>query len=374
MVLCPRHLAVESTFRGSLRLVHPGRKLEDLDYTCMWDWIDAHRDGATLSDVGRELSINRPRAHQVWKAIQDKLVKQMGPDWADKLSASKGGGMADEEKLEESRARYPIHPAAGIMPLLEGAAFDALVEDIRIHGQRERIVLFEDQIIDGRNRYLACKKLGIEPKFTTWDGRGSDPVEYVLSLNLKRRHLNESQRAIVAANLSKFFEEEARQRRLAALKHGDAAPVTADPQERGESAAKAAVLLSVSTRVVYCGRKVKSEGVPELPGAVMRREVAVTAAAEIATLPPEQQRQALAGVRGPSEPTGARMRRADARMVRGHLIRARAALSDLFRAVCHREVDDAMGSASAVAAIMQATLRKLRRIQRESAVRGEVSA
>ena len=41
---------------------------------------------------------------------------------------------------------------------------------------------------------------GIEPTFTVYTG--DDPVAYVVSLNLRRRHLNESQRAVVAATLA----------------------------------------------------------------------------------------------------------------------------------------------------------------------------
>ena len=94
---------------------------------------------------------------------------------------------------------YEFHELANIFPLLEGKLFDELVEDIRESGQEQAIVLFEGKILDGRNLYRACEEAGIEPRFTEFSG--GDPVRYVISLNLRRRHLDESQRAVCAARL-----------------------------------------------------------------------------------------------------------------------------------------------------------------------------
>ena len=93
------------------------------------------------------------------------------------------------------------HPAAEIFPRMPDPEFQALKADIEANGLREPIAVFKRQILDGRHRHRACIDLGIKPQTWEWDGEG-DPVAYVISLNLHRRHLNESQRAMVAVKIA----------------------------------------------------------------------------------------------------------------------------------------------------------------------------
>jgi hypothetical protein len=51
---------------------------------------------------------------------------------------------------------YESHPAADLFPMMTDAEPDALGEDMLQHGQREPIILYHGQILDGRNRYRAC--------------------------------------------------------------------------------------------------------------------------------------------------------------------------------------------------------------------------
>lgn len=93
------------------------------------------------------------------------------------------------------------HEYANIFPMMAGAELDALAESIR-HGYDESmpIVLLDGKILDGRNRYKACQMANVPPVFTAYDG--DDPLEFVIRHNLTRRHLNETQRAGVAAKLA----------------------------------------------------------------------------------------------------------------------------------------------------------------------------
>ena len=54
--------------------------------------------------------------------------------------------------------------------------------------------------VDGRNRLKACEIAGIDPQFEIYEG--SNPVGFIISSNLKRRQLNESQRALIATRLA----------------------------------------------------------------------------------------------------------------------------------------------------------------------------
>ena len=176
-----------------------------------------------------------------------------------------------------------FHEVANIFPLMDlGEVFEEFKADIEANGLREPIWLYEGKIIDGRNRYNACMAVGVEPVYKTWVGNEVDLVPFVVSLNLHRRHLDESQRAMVGA-------------RLADMKRGDNQHVRILTTSQSESAK----LLNVSRLSVNLAKKVQSQGVPELQTAVESGSVAVSTASEITTLPPEEQIELVA--RGEAE-------------------------------------------------------------------------
>ena len=175
---------------------------------------------------------------------------------------------------------YPLHPAAELFPVMDEAAFAALVADIAAHGQREPILILDGQVIDGRHRLRACEQLGLEPLVRQVSADDGDPFGLVVSLNLHRRHLTESQRAMVAA-------------RLETLSHGQRADACRDANLHVCSRGHAAQALSVSGRSVAHAAKVQTLGVEELVRAVDHGDLSVSMAANLARLPPETQREVL---------------------------------------------------------------------------------
>src|SRR6516165_1828725 len=86
-----------------------------------------------------------------------------------------------------------FHPLADMFPLMEGADFDALVADIKANGLQVDIACYEGMILDGRNRYRACLAANVVPTFDDVDCFVRDPVAYVISANIRRRHLTAEQ-------------------------------------------------------------------------------------------------------------------------------------------------------------------------------------
>jgi ParB-like chromosome segregation protein Spo0J len=131
-------------------------------------------------------------------------------------------------------ADLKFHPLAGIFPLMEGAEFDELVADIKAHGLREPIVLYEGLILDGRNRYRACIKAGVEPSFVPLN---DDPAGYVISANIRRRHLTPEDKIKYLAQLVAAQPEKSD--RLLAKETGVSHPTIAKARRAAEATGKA---------------------------------------------------------------------------------------------------------------------------------------
>lgn len=174
---------------------------------------------------------------------------------------------------------YEYHELANLFPLMDESQYSDLVADIKENGLIESIILYEGKILDGRNRYNACNDAGVEPSFVEYEGE--DALSYVISLNLNRRHLNESQRAMIGA-------------KLANMKSGTRTDLTSDQLVLGLSNKDASEKLNVGLGSIKRAKQVQKEGIEDLQKSVEAGRVSVSAASDIATLDKAEQEVVVA--------------------------------------------------------------------------------
>ncbi len=293
----------------------------------------------------------------------------------------------------------PFHPYAELFPLMHGRDFQELVDSIRETGHLvEDIVLHQGRVLDGRNRFRACRSAGVAPTFTVFgwpknlplpdfvvkaclacrmltaeqmgrlplglvdvdrsfpvDGIAGDALAFVVAKNLPRRHLDESQRALIAAKVANMRQGARTDLRRSAepVWPRGTGTIVPDPAgagdvqaERGAEApaeptpgiplpgagrsgtevpeppanlpevsqAEAADRLGVSERSLRTAKRVLEEGAPELVAAVEAGQASIAAAATIAALPKDEQVELLKKVA--AEPDGRRALKEAAKQVR----------------------------------------------------------
>lgn len=160
-------------------------------------------------------------------------------------------------------AHLNAHPIANLFPMMSDAELNDLADDIGRNGQIVPIVIYSDQIVDGRNRWRACEIASVTPWTTEYDGLAGDIPAFIVSANLKRRHLDESQRAMIAA-------------KIANLPHGGDRSKSSNDDLNREQAAK---LMNVGTASVDRAKSVINYGDDALIEEVERGEKSVSAAA-----------------------------------------------------------------------------------------------
>lgn len=146
--------------------------------------------------------------------------------------------------------KYEPHELANLFPMMNAEEMHALITDMRENGfdASSPIITYKGTILDGRNRYAAAQVAKVEPAFFEYEG--SDLLSFVLSKNLHRRHLNETQRAGVAS-------------KLANMQQGERTDLQPSANLQKVSIEEAAELLNVSPRTVATFRAVEKNA-PEL--------------------------------------------------------------------------------------------------------------
>lgn len=182
------------------------------------------------------------------------------------------------------------HEYANAFPMMSPFEMTDLVESIKENGLRNAIMVYEGKILDGRNRFEACREAGVDPRFETFDGTLEEAFKYVKDSNLMRRNMSDEQRGFTVAKLAK-------------LKPGsnqsdiklNCEPVSATRANLGsdKTIAELAKEIKVNPAMARRARAVLASGISTLEPAVVSGKVTMTAAEQIAKLSPQNQSKAV---------------------------------------------------------------------------------
>jgi hypothetical protein len=147
---------------------------------------------------------------------------------------------------------YQPHEVANLFPMLSEDELTALSEDIKAHGLLVPITIYEGKTLDGRNRYKAARSVGYQFKPYDFKERYGvrNPRAFVISANIRRRHLSTKRKQELLAELIKDDPTQS-DRKIAATANVDNKTVAAvrnELEQREE-------IPHVETRTDSSGRK-----------------------------------------------------------------------------------------------------------------------
>ena len=173
------------------------------------------------------------------------------------------------------KGNLDIHPIAKLIPEMDNDEYEALKADISGVGIINSIVIYEGMVLDGRHRYNISKELAIDIYARDFD-ESMDPVEYVVSENVRRRHLSKSQQAMIAAAVMDYLVEDAKKRQKKAGEdtHGhrhqdenlqvvETLPQAVKEEPSKKAREQAGKLFNVSGRTVGDAQAVTRDGTDE---------------------------------------------------------------------------------------------------------------
>ena len=154
-----------------------------------------------------------------------------------------------------------------ILPEMKEEAYVSLKNDIEKNGFDNKfpIYIYEDEIIDGWNRFKACKELEVTPIYKYFTGSSLEALTFILRTN-NRRDLSSSQRACLAADsdeiietLTKEIEEERRKKISEARQNEMAEKITPSKKQENEVRTKLAQTFGTNSRYVSDAQRFKKE-------------------------------------------------------------------------------------------------------------------
>lgn len=186
----------------------------------------------------------------------------------------------------ETNIDYENHPFAEIFPDVTSVEYENLLEDMRVHGQYEPVIIFEGKIADGRTRQRAQRELDKPVLAHTWLGEPEELLNYLYAKS-QHRHLNSQQRAVIALQ---FVEAE---RELAKRRQGmrtDLNRIVNEIKAKGKGRALDHVAKKTGTNRTYIAHaEYISNNAKELLDYVKRNELPIANARLLAQKLPKQE-------------------------------------------------------------------------------------
>jgi hypothetical protein len=199
-------------------------------------------------------------------------------------------GRMKDKPLFSQEAPLEFHELANRFELMDERQFARFKERLKKNGYMagRPIVMHEGKILDGRNRYRACRELNIKPSMKTYAGEYGDPWNYVLVQNADRCHYSEGALALLAAAEHKYN----------GYSHGGKRSTDPSKWTDGplETLAETAERHGMSAKKVARAQTIL-DAAEEVKQLVVENKVSITDAAKVAKEAKEVQREAAEKVR-----------------------------------------------------------------------------
>lgn len=143
---------------------------------------------------------------------ESKLHKMTELTSGNGIAASHNSTVSKFSAVFETKNNYKAHPFAEIFPDATNDEYERLLEDMRVHGQYEPVIIFEGRIADGRTRQMAQQELNYQLLVHEWLGTPEELLNYLYA-KTQHRNLTSQQRAVISLQFLKAERQLAQQRK-----------------------------------------------------------------------------------------------------------------------------------------------------------------
>lgn len=182
-----------------------------------------------------------------------------------------------------------------LIPLLDGEEFKQLEANIIKEGCRDSIVIWNNFVIDGHNRFEICQKNNIP--FNTIEKRFKDRqevIEWMILNQFGRRNLTSYVRTQLALRLEPIIQEKAKQNMLATQNNKAGSTILTELQEvqKIDTRHELAKIAKVSEGTIHKVKVIEKEATPEQKEKLEKGEIAInTVYKEIR--PPKEKKESV---------------------------------------------------------------------------------